>query len=93
MEAIQTNDYEELFINKYLRVTDMLHSAIDIYEWVVIWEIFQITESTNTVELFLRQAERKGVPQNGSAARFDDLGVYFFGSVEETESFINDFYL
>ncbi len=89
LEEIQTNDYSELFINKYLKVTDMLHSASDIYEWVVIWKIFQISESTNTIELFLMQAERMGVPHNGSAARFDDLGVYFFSSVDEAESFVN----
>jgi hypothetical protein len=35
------------------------------------------------------QAERMGVPHNGSAARFDDLGVYFFSSVDEAESFVN----
>ena len=89
MEAIQTSSYDELFINNYLKVTDMLHTASDIYQWVVIWEIFQISESTNTIELFLMQAERMGVPQNGSAARFDDLGVYFFNSVDEAESFAN----
>jgi hypothetical protein len=89
LEEIQTNDYSELFINKYLKVTDMLYSARDIYEWVLIWDIFQISESTNTIELFLMQAERMGVPHNGSAARFDDLGVYFFSSVDEAESFVN----
>jgi len=91
LEEIQTNDDSELFINKYLKVTDMLYSASDIYEWVVIWEIFQISESSNTIELFLMQAERMGVPHNGSAARFDDLGVYFFSSLDEAESFVNSY--
>ena len=89
MEAIQADDHDELYINRYLKVNDMLHTASDIYQWVVIWEIFQISESTNTIDLFLMQAERMGVPQNGSAARFDDLGVYFFNSIDEAETFVN----
>ena len=91
MEAIQTGNYDELYINKYLKVNDMLYTSSDIYQWVVIWEIFQISESTNTIELFLMQAERMGVPQNGSAARFDDLGVYFFNSIDEAETFVNSY--
>ena len=91
LEEIQTNDSSELFINKYLKVTDMLYSDSDIYEWVAIWNIFQISESTNTIELFLMQAERMGITHNGSAARFDDLGVYFFSSLDEAQSFVNSY--
>ena len=57
-------------------------------EWVQIWGIFKVPEGTNTIRFFLSQAERKGVPQNGSAAQFDDVGLYLFVTIEEAEAFV-----
>lgn len=57
-------------------------------EWVQLSGIFKVPEGANTIRFFLRQAERKGVPHNGSAARFDDLGLYLFATKEEAESFV-----
>jgi hypothetical protein len=35
----------------------------------------------------LNQALRRGVPHDGSAARFDDLGLYLFPTEEEAKTF------
>ncbi|HJX90609.1 MAG TPA: hypothetical protein VJ372_08940 [Pyrinomonadaceae bacterium] len=58
-------------------------------DWVTLWGIFQVPQGTGRIRFFLSQAERKGVPQNGSAARFDDVGLYLFPTKEEAESFVN----
>jgi len=42
------------------------------------------------MRLFLNQAERMGVPQNGSAARFDDLGPYLLPTMAEAMRFAQD---
>jgi hypothetical protein len=33
-------------------------------------------------------AERRGVPQNGSAGRFDDVGVVLFPTLSEARAFV-----
>jgi hypothetical protein len=63
-------------INAYLQGQNMLCNATIVNQWVTAWGIFQIPPSTTTLRFFLNQAERSGDPQNGSAARFDDLGLY-----------------
>jgi hypothetical protein len=45
---------------------------------------------TTRMRLFLSQAERMGVPQNGSAARFDDLGLYLLPTMAEAMRFVQD---
>jgi hypothetical protein len=92
MGTMQQNGSNEPRIRKYLNLSDVLHSNNDVNEWFVIWDIFPVPEHTATIQLFLKQAEQRGVPHNGSAARFDDLGVYFFTSVDEAESFVNAHY-
>jgi hypothetical protein len=42
------------------------------------------------MRLFLNQAERMGVPQNGSAARFDALGLYLPPTMAEAMRFLQD---
>jgi len=37
----------------------------------------------------MKQAERKGLPHNGSAARFDDVGLYLFPTEQAARSFVN----
>ena len=56
-------------------------------EWVIMWGVFQVPEKTGAIRFFLNQAERKGVPHNGSAARFDDLGLYLFDTEREALDF------
>lgn len=72
----------------YLQGQDMRSRSTIMNEWVQLSGIFKVPEGANTIRFFLRQAERKGVPHNGSAARFDDLGLYLFATKEEAESFV-----
>ena len=55
------------------------------------WGIFRVPLGTGTIRFFMNQAERKNVPQNGSAARFDDLGLYLFDTQEEAAAFVNKY--
>lgn len=57
--------------------------------WTTMSGIFQVPEGTKRITFFLNQALRKGVPHNGSAARFDNLGLYLFGTKEEAEAFLS----
>jgi hypothetical protein len=71
----------------YLQGQQMRNSATSAGEWVRIWGIFEVPEGTGRIRFFLNQALRQGVPHNGSAARFDDLGLYLFPTEEEAKSF------
>jgi hypothetical protein len=57
-------------------------------EWATAWGIFQVLDGTGAIRYFLNQAEQKDIPQNGSAARFDDLGIYLFDTEEEASAFV-----
>jgi hypothetical protein len=72
----------------YLQGQNMLCSARVEGEWVVMSGIFPVPEGTGRIRFFLKQAERRGVPQNGSAARFDDLGLYLFPTAAEARAFV-----
>lgn len=78
-------------IVSYLQGQQMLCSASKEKQWVSAWGIFQISDGTGAIRFFLRQAERKGVPQNGSAARFDELGLYLFDTEEEASAFVKTY--
>lgn len=58
-------------------------------QWVTLFGIFQIPEGTEAIRFFLSQAERRNLAQNGSAARFDNVGLYIFETKEEARSFVN----
>jgi hypothetical protein len=60
-------------------------------EWVKVWGIFRIPEKAVRLSFFLQQGERRGVPQNGSAARFDDLGLFVFASEDEARAFADTY--
>jgi hypothetical protein len=57
-------------------------------EWVTMYGIFKVPEKTGAIRFFLDQAERKYVPQNGSAARFDNIGLYLFDTEEDALQFV-----
>jgi hypothetical protein len=78
-------------VTAYLQGQRMRCSARVENEWVTAWGIFQIPAGSGKLTLFLNQAERKDVPQNGSAARFDDLGVYIFATQEEAQKFVESY--
>jgi hypothetical protein len=56
--------------------------------WVPMWGVFRIPIGTAAIWFQLSQAERKGLPQNGSAARFDDLGLFIFATEGEAAAFV-----
>jgi hypothetical protein len=60
-------------------------------EWAVMYRVFQIPNETVSARIFLNQAERKGVPQNGSAARFDNVGFYIFETEKEALDFARSY--
>jgi hypothetical protein len=74
-------------IYAYLQGQQMLARPPYQDEWVVMYGIFRIPEKTGTIRFFLSQAERKYVPQNGSAARFDNIGLYLFETEEDALRF------
>jgi hypothetical protein len=76
----------------YLQGQQMRSAATFVGEWVKMWGIFKVPEGTERIRFFLNQAERRGVPHNGSAARFDDLGLYLFPTEEEARSFADSYY-
>jgi len=75
-------------ISEYLQGQNMLGRARDKNSWVVVWGVFEIPDGTTTIRFFLNQAERQGVPQNCSAARFYDLGLYVFDTKDEARVFV-----
>ncbi|MBI5893076.1 MAG: hypothetical protein HZB79_05410 [Deltaproteobacteria bacterium] len=79
-------------INAYLQGQNLLGSAKRENEWVTVWGIFKIPPSTGTIRFFLNQSEKKGIPQNGSAAYFDNLGLYIFKKEDEANSIVDSYY-
>ena len=75
-------------INEYLQGQNMLGTSLVPDAWVTMYGIFRIPERTVAIRFFLHQASRKGVPPNGSAARFDDVGLYLFETEKEALEFV-----
>ena len=75
----------------WLQGQNMRCAAQSPSEWAIGYGIFPIRPSAKMVQVKLAQAERKGTPQNGSAANFDDVGLYFFATEEEAKSFAESF--
>ena len=87
-----TDDISSTNISSYLQVSDMLSLSSLQNDWVVIWDVFQIEQHTKSIRIFLSQAAQRGVALNGSIARFDELGVYVFASLNEASEFVDQFY-
>jgi hypothetical protein len=56
--------------------------------WVTMSGIFPVPNGAARVSFQLNQAEARGSPQNGSAARFDDLGCYLFTTDADARAFV-----
>jgi hypothetical protein len=52
------------------------------------WGIFEVPAGTKRIRFFLNHALANGVPHDGSAARFDNLGLYLFNRKEEAQVFV-----
>lgn len=78
-------------ILEYLQGQRMLAQTTAIDEWTNMWGIFEVPAGTTKVRFFLNQALRAGVPHNGSAARFDNLGLYLFASRKDAQAFVRQY--
>lgn len=78
-------------IAAYLQGQRMLATPSYQDEWVTMFGVFRVVEQTKTIRFFLNQAERKNDPQTGSAARFDNLGLYLFTTKEEALRFVESY--
>ena len=77
-------------ILSYLQGESMSFPGKRVNEWLPAYGVFPVPPETTMIRFFLNQAERKGDPQNGSLARFDDLGLYLFDSDEEARLFVQE---
>ena len=75
-------------IREYLEGQQMRAQTDMKDQWVKMWGIFKVAEGTTKIRFFLNQALGNGVPHNGSAARFDDLGLYLFTTKAEAQAFV-----
>lgn len=57
-------------------------------EWVGMSGVFKVPEGASKIRFFLNQALGRGVERDGSAARFDDLGLYIFPTEKEAKAFV-----
>jgi WD40 repeat protein len=55
--------------------------------WTTIWGVFPVDEGIRKISFEIRQSDGHSA-KNGSASRFDDLGVYLFDTEREAESFV-----
>ena len=65
----------------------MRYSAKAQKGWGVGYGIFPVDPSAVSILFKLGQTELKDTPQNGSAANFDDVGLYFFETRQEATKF------
>jgi hypothetical protein len=72
----------------YLQGQQLRARPADPDEWVTMSGVFLMPAGSTTLQFELSQASARGVPHNGSAAGFDHLGVYVFGSESEARSFV-----
>jgi DNA-binding beta-propeller fold protein YncE len=78
-------------INAYLNQGDqLLLKSYSADEWGLIYGIFQVPDNTGGIRFFMQQADGRQ-PQNGSAARFDEPGIFFFDSHAQAMEFLKNY--
>ena len=82
--------YEDRIL-AYLQGQYMLAGPTTINEWSTMWGIFEVPQGTKRIRFFLMQGLHKNVRHNGSAARFDDLGLYLFATHKEAKAFATQY--
>lgn len=60
-------------------------------EWVTMSGVFSVPYGAESVSIQLRQAERKGLPQNGSAARFSDVRLVLFTTEAAARAYVEEY--
>jgi hypothetical protein len=78
----------ETRVTAYLQGQNMLGRENEPDKWGPVYGVFRIPPGTNRIYFTLHQGERQGLPHNGSAARFDDLGVYILPTELEAKLFV-----
>lgn len=76
----------------YLQGQKMLSSVRVRDEWTNLSGIFKVPEGTKTIRFFLNQALQRAVPHDGSAARFDSLGLHLFSTKEDAKAFVDEYH-
>jgi hypothetical protein len=84
---MNTSNPKESKTHAFLQAREMLARTSYQDQWVTMFGVFRISEGTGAIRFYLKQAERRDVPQNGSTARFDNLGLYLFGTEKEALEF------
>lgn len=74
-------------ILSYLQGQRMMLEGRDPNEWATLWGVFPVATGTRRVVFSLNQALANGLPHDGAAARFDDVGLFLFATREEAEAF------
>lgn len=77
-------------IDGYLQGENMLLKPTIADEWGLIYGIFPVPDNCNAIRFFMHQADG-GQPQNGSAARFDEPGVFLFDTRKEAIQFMRNY--
>jgi hypothetical protein len=67
--------------------TTMRSLASTANEWTIAWGVFQVPDGASSISFQMKQALRLGTPHDGSAARFDDVGLFLFRTREAAEDF------
>ena len=60
-------------------------------QWVTMSGVFSVPYGAASVSIQLSQAERKGSPQNGSAARFSDVRLVLFPTEDAARAFVEQY--
>jgi len=58
-------------------------------QWTKAWGVFPVSDGASSISYQLGQALRRGSPYTGSAARFDDVGLFVFNTRIEAEAFVS----
>jgi tetratricopeptide (TPR) repeat protein len=74
-----------------LQGQQLLFSGAKRNAWHVLWGIFPVDKTINKITISLSQAERRGVPHDGSAARFKNVGIYLFRNESEAKAWVAGF--
>jgi len=73
----------------YLQGQEMMARQATENEWRTLSGIFKVPDGTKSLRFFLKQGLAKDSPHEGSATRFDDVGVYLFKTKQEAQSFLD----
>ena len=60
-------------------------------QWVTMSAVFSVPYGAASVWIELNQAERKGLPQDGSAARFSDVRLVLFPTEDAARAFVGQY--